>query len=623
MTDEWHGARLSGAVGDRPPTPERWHPVEVPGRPKRFAGASAVAYRTTVQDPRERDGDRVMLTFEGCFASARVWANDDLLGDVDTYFLPGRWVIDPPFGESIELVVVCRSPRDRFAGAHGSTDLPESRRVPGIWWGASVDAVPDPCLLDITANPSLDGDLGVIDVSMTVASWEPIAERATISLRPLGFGGGGSMERARVRTDPGGHGSATHRLEIPSPHRWWPTGFGEQDRYAVRVSLGEHDRRTTVGFCAVDREADGLVINGESVPIRGINLLDGDDPSGDVDRAVSLNANLVRSQAMVPPPSFHERCDERGLLVWQDLPLTGPGGYDIERGHDLLEALHRRRSAHPSIVLWGVHDDPRTPLLDGVGRGRTARWRARWRYWRTAFDRSGADRIAEAIHDRPVLAVSGPPGTSPDAWHLYPGWRIGTAKDVDWLLDTFVGSAAFVGEFGAASYGEAPADAAAGFDAAIHNAYVRDRTVATSQAYQASVVRSVAEHLRVRGEPAAVAYALRDVDDAGFGVFDVGGGRKAAADELAYAFEPVQAVLTPPPRPGTTSTLFALNDESDPAVLEVEWSVGSATGETTVRLDPGERLEIGPVDVPADAGTADLQVADGDRVVRNRYRVTD
>ncbi|MFB6073487.1 MAG: hydrolase [Haloarculaceae archaeon] len=609
MSLEWSGAAVE-SVGGRP-SPESWEPVDVPGRPAAFAGADAVAYRTEFPDPRERGETHVVLECRGVYAHASVWLNGERIAEHDAYFEP--LCVPLPVADENELLVTVRRPEDRFGGMYDTDRLPAERCVPGIWWGASVETYPDPYLAALDARPALGDEDAAVEATATVVTDDPLEDRVTFSLRPEGEArGGGMMNRGAVETE-GGRTTVTQRLDVRDPSLWWPHDLGDQPRYTVRASLGDHERTTTTGLRSVEYGPDGLVVNGERVTARGVNLVDATPE--DVTRAVRANANLVRAHAHALPPDVYEACDEQGVLVWQDLPLTGPGGFDVDRGCDLAERLVAAYGRHPSLAAVGVHDDPVPAYADGLGSGVLDRLRYRFRAWRTSYDRTDADSVAAAIDEVPAFPVVGPAGVDPDAATLYPGWEFGAPSDADWLCDRY-GVGDVVAEFGAGALaGDAGAADVPDFDRARHDARVADG-IDASQAYQADVVGRVAERLRLCGADVLAAYALRDAGAAGMGVLARDGTEKAAYERLAAAYRPLQVVLADPT--AGESEVVVLNDRPTGGTATVEWDVDGEREQTDVSVDAHDRATATTLSLDGGVDVT-LAVALDDAVAHNEY----
>lgn len=617
MLREWRAGEVDPDADA--PEPATWEPVTVPGKPSGFAGADAVAYRTTFDDPRSGAEEYAMLVLEGLYAHAAVRLNGSILADHDAYFEPLRVRLGEELAAENELTVVCRRPTDRFGGIYESDHLPETRSVPGIWWDARLEPYDECHLLDLSARPRVDDDGARFEVRTTVVAETPLDDRVTFSVRPEGERRGrGMMNRAPVEAAAGERTTVEHTIEIRDPALWWPRDLGEQHRYVLRAKLGDAERTLTTGLCSITDD-DGLRVNGRPISGRGVSLLDADP--ADVERAREVNANVIRTRAHVPRPAVFEAADEAGLLVWTDLPLIGPGSFDVDHGRDLLTRTVETYDHHPSLAAVGVHDEPVALGNGDLGAGFLDRLRLRWRMWRADYDRAAAETVAEAVPDGLLsLPVVGPPGIDHDATALYPGWQYGESTDVAWLLDRYPHLGAVVGAFGAASLGSDPAaDDVPGFDRAIHDRRV-DGDREASQAYQRTVLKTVAERLRLGGTDLLVAAALRDPAGAGMGVYTDEGEPKLARDALEAAFEPIQVLLSDP-RPGVESDVVVRNDAPGDVSGEVTWEMGESAGDESFTLEGNSLTTVTTVAIPSSAGTATLTLSLSDRSVENLYQL--
>jgi len=587
MSIEWRGAAVSPSDGI--PVAEEWEPVAVPGRPSQFADAEAVAYRTDFDDPRAPADEHVLLVLAGTYAHTRVWLNGEEIASSDAYFEPLRTPLDVEAEN--ELIVECRRPTDRFGGVYQTDLVPDAAAVPGIWWTAEIETHPDPYVEGLSLTPALDGDTPSVEVTASITSTDPIDDRMTLSIRPAGeTRGGGTMERMRVDV-PSGRTEISETVTMRDAALWWPHDAGEQPRYAFRAKLHEATRTVETGLRSVEYdEANGLSVNGRRVPVRGINLLDA-TPT-DVERAAEANANLVRTHAHAASPAVLDACDEHGVLLWQDLPLTGPGEFDAYRGADLAERLVNASESHPALAAVGIHDDPVESYAQGLGSGVLDKLRYRWRAWRAGYDDSTANEVADAVEGVPTFPVIGRPGIDPDAATLYPGWEFGSPDALDWVCNHY-GLGDVVAEFGAGIDEDGPEK-------------------------QAATVGRVAEGLRLRDSAIACVYALQDASAAGMGLLDGDGNARPAYDRLQAAFEPVQAVLTDP-TPGK-SDVVVVHDVAEDATVTVEWDVDGEREQTELAVDAFGRETAGSVSLSSGEDVT-LAVARDGRVSRNEYSI--
>ncbi|MCU4741908.1 glycoside hydrolase family 2 [Halobacteria archaeon AArc-m2/3/4] len=627
MAGKWTGGIVTETNGDGPPSVGEWVPVTVPGRSSTFAGADApVAYRTTFADPRSSSAERTRLVLGGAYGRTRVWLNGTLLGEHSTYFLPARFEFEPQ--EANELLVVCEPPDESGAGGIYETDaVPAETAVPGIWWSVELQVRPPTFVSSLAAVPRVTDGEAVIDTEVTVDAGEAVDDAVTLSLRPEGFRGGGSMERVPVQADAGERVTVSKSLEVRDPNLWWPRGYGPQHRYTVRAKLGEDSAERTVGLRTIERDDEGLIVNGRRLRARGINRRPsvGGDASEDVRRAIDANATLVRVRGHVPSPEFYAACDETGVLVWQDLPLA-EGEFEADRATALLESIATSYGSHPSLAMYGIRDDPHEPFADPLGAGTLAKLRFRWRAWRASFDPTEVETVAATVSDgRPVVSVAGQPGLDADATHLSPGWRYLEAADIDWLLERSPDLGRVVGDVEAGSLTGSDTDGSTdptsipGLDASILERHAEG--VEASQSSQAATLKTVVEALRRHGSGILVAGTLRDAAvGGGMGVLSADGTAKPASEALAGAYEPVQVVLDGPAEPGSAG-LTLCNDTDERVETTVVWRAGSEADEIDVVADPLESKPLETVEIPPAASELALECTIDGRSVRNAYRL--
>jgi beta-mannosidase len=174
-------------------------------------------------------------------------------------------------------------------------------------------------------------------------------------------------------------------FRIEEPHRWFPAGYGPQDRYAVHARLQtaaggntwsvEAERRETIGLRSVElrRHPDQwgtsftFVINGLPVFAKGANVIPMDSFPARVTpekervlltQARDANMNMIRiwGGGYYQTDSFYEVADELGLMVWQEFAFGGglvPGDKTFQDNvrAEAIEQVRRLRD-HASVVVW-------------------------------------------------------------------------------------------------------------------------------------------------------------------------------------------------------------------------------------------------------------------------------
>lgn len=127
------------------------------------------------------------------------------------------------------------------------------------------------------------------------------------------------------------------------------------------------EQKQRVGFRTVAVDEKGFYLNGEHVKIIGLNRHQsypyvgyamGKRPQQkDADiLKQELNLNMVRCSHYMQSKYFLDRCDEIGLMVFEEIPgwgHIGDEGYKAVAFND-LENMVLGHFNHPSIVIWGT-----------------------------------------------------------------------------------------------------------------------------------------------------------------------------------------------------------------------------------------------------------------------------
>ncbi len=168
---------------------------------------------------------------------------------------------------------------------------------------------------------------------------------------------------------------------------WWPNGLGDQPLYTLRCELLDRagarlDVQTRrVGFRHVAwepcRDAPAgaepwiCVVNGRRLFLQGVNWTPirpnfADVPREEYQRRLQtyrdLHMNMLRvwGGAFLEKECFYDLCDELGLMVWQEMPLSSSGrdSYPPDTEPAMTEqcAIARsyveRRQHHPALIMW-------------------------------------------------------------------------------------------------------------------------------------------------------------------------------------------------------------------------------------------------------------------------------
>lgn len=141
--------------------------------------------------------------------------------------------------------------------------------------------------------------------------------------------------------------------------------------YALEMQLetpsGSDWTTNQFGFREVEFTTEGFKLNGKALKLRGLNRHQSFPYSGyALGRAAQerdaeilkneLHVNIVRTSHYPQSKYFLDRCDQLGLLVFEEIPGWQHIGGDVWKAEAVenVKRMIKRDWNHPSIVIWGV-----------------------------------------------------------------------------------------------------------------------------------------------------------------------------------------------------------------------------------------------------------------------------
>jgi beta-mannosidase len=163
---------------------------------------------------------------------------------------------------------------------------------------------------------------------------------------------------------------------IKKPKLWWPAGYGSQSLYNLKVIAGSQQINKKIGFRKVEfitkDDAFGqsmlFRINNKDIFCKGANWIPCDAMVNRqtpqkfehlLDSVVQANMNMLRvwGGGNYEKDIFYELCDEKGILVFQDMmfscSLYPTDEKFLTNVKNEITYQAKRLKAHPCIVLWG------------------------------------------------------------------------------------------------------------------------------------------------------------------------------------------------------------------------------------------------------------------------------
>jgi beta-mannosidase len=389
------------------------------------------------------------------------------------------------------------------------------RLVPsGIWDETGLFVEPESALNEVQLDYSLNDSLDYATLILSASGRNLIGNSYLWSLTDRA-GNEVLIEKGDFHGD-----NLSIKSGLSRPVLWWPHDQGDPSLYTFRFQLFDkkgnviQEKKSSVGFRRVrlvtntgSTDPAGfpksrilppiqLEINGRRIFCKGTNWVNPEVFPGIItaarykeliDRAIEANFNIFRvwGGGIINKESFYEFCDEKGVLVWQEFPLSCNNYPDELKYLQILEqestSIIKRLKKHASLVLWcggnelfnswgGMNDqslalrllnsqclkyDPTTPFIptspiEGVGHGnyvfRTQQtgqevFEIMKRAHFTAYTEFGIPSPASVEVLKSIIPVKElwppEPGTSWESHHAYNAWGKNTWLMQDMIEDYF------------------------------------------------------------------------------------------------------------------------------------------------------------------------------------------
>jgi beta-mannosidase len=327
-------------------------------------------FRTSFDTQPVAQGEEVRLCLDGIATVAEVYLNGELVLESDSMFARHTLDVGALLRDSNELQIRCRAlgpllgvrrrPRARWRTrlvADGNLRFFRTMllgRLPGIapgpaavgpWRAVRLERRRRIDVQEITLRPRLDGEDGVLSVLTRLRPLDG-AEVSAVEVELSGPSGAHSAQLVLDATHGPGEDylTAEGELLVPGVARWWPHTHGEPVLHDVRLVVRSAEEPTVldagrIGFRDlafgaapghdVEQEGLDLHINGVRVfargavwtPIDPIGLAPSNDElRTELNRVRDAGMNMLRlpGTGAYETGSFHDLCDELGILVWQD-----------------------------------------------------------------------------------------------------------------------------------------------------------------------------------------------------------------------------------------------------------------------------------------------------------------
>lgn len=332
-------------------------------------------YKHYFESPVLGKNQVALLRFEGVMSYAKVYLNGSLLGDHKGGYTPFSFPVQDLLsagGQNEITVIADASEREDIPPFGGQIDY---LTYGGIYREVSLDIFEPVHIENAKIEPlhALESEKG-LRIKALIGN-QTAETPAVLAVRVTDGAGNTVFLGEKAVLCPAGRSSVECVFESiekdshAEPIRLWT--LDDPALYTVQLILHAGDREdlfeSRTGFRTAEFKPEGFFLNGERVRIMGLNRHQSwpyvgyamprraQEKDADILK-FDLHLNLTRTSHYPQSIHFLNRCDEIGLLVFEEIPGWQHIGEDTwkdvacENVRDMIE----RDWNHPSIIMWGV-----------------------------------------------------------------------------------------------------------------------------------------------------------------------------------------------------------------------------------------------------------------------------
>ncbi len=420
--------------------PWTWHGVKPnpPFVPEDDPNNTVNCYRREFTVPKDWDGRRVLLTFDGVNSMFYLWVNGQKVGMGKDARTPVEFDITQFLKPGKNLLAV-----ENFRWCDGSyLEDQDMWRMSGIFRDVYLWSPADLHVRDFEVKAELDPQYrdAELKVAVKVQNTGKTAGAATISAELFDADGKKIAEpHASIDTSAGGEAELNLSANISNPLKWTAE---TPNLYQLLLTLKDGAGKTVevipvkVGFRKVEIKNGDLLVNGRRVLIKGVNRHEFDPDLGqvvtrdriaqDIKTMKQYNVNTMRTCHYPNVPAWYDYCDQLGLYLIDEANIESHGmGYGPETlakdpqfadAHmDRTVRMLERDKNHPSIIIWSLGNEAGDgPTFEATSRWIHERDSSRPVHYEQAKERAHTDIVCPMYPRTPkLLEYSGKPEKRP------------------------------------------------------------------------------------------------------------------------------------------------------------------------------------------------------------------
>lgn len=363
--------------------PHTWNNVDMQTQRNDFYAGTA-HYVKTYTPPVNMKGKRVFLRFEGVASTADVFINEihagSHLGGYSAFVVELTDLLK--YGQDNKI-------RVKVNNASRPDVIPINHRLFGVYGGIyrpieliitekiniAVNDYASPGIYISQKNISKKS--AEISVKVKIDNRTGLSDNVLLQTTIYDMSGNIKVSKNENLVLPTqGRQIVTQDFKIKKPHLW--QGLEDPYLYKVEAKL-IHDGNIIddvvqpLGIRTFElRAGDGMYLNGKKVSMYGVcrhqdwwelgSALNKENHDTDLEIIKEIGATTIRLAHYQQSEYFYSKCDSIGFIVWAEIPFVNRvSTQESNNAKQQLVELIRQNYNHPSIYVWGLHNEVYSP----------------------------------------------------------------------------------------------------------------------------------------------------------------------------------------------------------------------------------------------------------------------
>ena len=360
---------------------QSWADIRVPGECQMQGFAikhdQAYVYKHQFLVPSDFEGKQIQLNFYGVYSYARVWVNGQFVREHHGGFTKWSCNISDfvSTGKTANLILEIVDRADDISYGSGYA----KHQIGGILRDVELVALPKQKFKHLYFETDLDENYQNAELKIFYEMSQNSPSKIKIEIL--------DAENNLVETVESDILQPVGKLAFPveNPKKW---DAEHPNLYTVVTTLFEGGNEILkmsekIGFREIEVDGNKLLVNGESVKLRGACRHDIHPTFGrlttpeydklDVQLAKECNMNFIRTSHYPPSETFLNYCDEYGIYVEDETAICFVGSHRTEAYRETgasqndpafkarylsqLEEMVQNHRNHPSVIIWSIGNE--------------------------------------------------------------------------------------------------------------------------------------------------------------------------------------------------------------------------------------------------------------------------